>query len=248
MMAKYDKKVAVMSIGRIGEMRMNIANISVKDPGGKLRSHGRGGLGAVMGSKKIKCITVDAADYKEVTIVDSEKFKEASKIFTKALQENPISGQGLPAFGTNVLVNILNEAGGLPTRNFRAGSWEHAEEICGETMAENIKARGGKTTHGCHAGCVIQCSQVYNDKEGKYLTSGFEYETIWALGAHLGIRDLDLIAKSMVLWMTWVSILLKHLWHLDLPLMQAFSHTVTVKKPMNCSLMTYQRALHSEEF
>lgn len=195
MMEKYDKKVAVMSIGRVGEMRMNLANISVKDPGGKLRSHGRGGMGAVMGSKKIKCITVDAENYKEVTITDPEKFKEASKVFTKALQENPISGQGLPAFGTNVLVNILNEAGGLPTRNFREGRFEYAENICGETMAENIKARGGKTTHGCHAGCVIQCSQVYNDKEGKYLTSGFEYETIWAFGANFGINDLDLIAK-----------------------------------------------------
>jgi len=195
LLEKYDKKVAVMSIGRPGEMRMLTSNISVKDPSGKLRSHGRGGLGAVMGSKKIKCITVDSENYKEVTIADPEKFKEASKVFTKALQENPISGQGLPAFGTNVLVNILNEAGGLPTRNFRTGSWEHAENICGETMAENIKARGGKTTHGCHAGCVIQCSQVYNDKEGKYLTSGFEYETIWALGANLGIEDLDQIAK-----------------------------------------------------
>lgn len=195
MLEKYNKKVAVMSIGTPGEMRMNLANISVKDPGGKLRSHGRGGLGAVMGSKKIKCITVDAESYKEVTIAEPEKFKEASKIFTKALQENPISGEGLPAFGTNVLVNILNEAGGLPTRNFKEGSWEHAENICGETMAENIKARGGKTTHGCHAGCVIQCSQVYNDKEGNYLTSGFEYETIWAFGSNMGIEDLDQIAK-----------------------------------------------------
>lgn len=195
MLEKYDKKVAVMSIARPGEMKMLTANISVKDPGGKLRSHGRGGLGAVMGSKKIKCITIDAEKYKEVTIADPEKFKEASKVFTKALQENPISGEGLPAFGTNVLVNILNEAGGLPTRNFREGTWEHAEKISGETMAENIKARGGKTTHGCHAGCVIQCSQVYNDKDGNYITSGFEYETIWALGAHLGIQDLDLIAK-----------------------------------------------------
>lgn len=195
MLEKYNKKVAVMSIGTPGEMRMNLANISVKDPGGKLRSHGRGGLGAVMGSKKIKCITVDAESYKEVTIAEPEKFKEASKIFTKALQENPISGEGLPAFGTNVLVNILNEAGGLPTRNFKEGSWEHAENICGETMAENIKARGGKTTHGCHAGCVIQCSQVYNDKEGNFLTSGFEYETIWAFGSNMGIEDLDQIAK-----------------------------------------------------
>lgn len=195
MLEKYDKKVAVMSIGRPGEMKMLTSNISVKDPQGKLRSHGRGGLGAVMGSKKIKCITIDAEKYKEVTIVNPEKFKVASKIFTKALKENPISGEGLPAFGTNVLVNILNEAGGLPTRNFREGSWEHAESICGETMAETIAERGGKTAHGCHAGCVIQCSQVYNDKEGKYLTSGFEYETIWAFGANLGIKDLDIIAK-----------------------------------------------------
>jgi len=192
---KYNKKVAVMTIGRPGEMKMLVSNISVRDPKGKLRSHGRGGLGAVMGSKKIKCITVDAESYKEVTYADSAKFKAASKIFTKTLQENPISGEGLPAFGTNVLVNIINEAGGLPSRNFKSGNSENAEAICGETMAENIKERDGSTTHGCHAGCVIQCSQTYNDKDGNYLTSGFEYEMIWAFGAGLGINDLDQIAK-----------------------------------------------------
>ncbi len=195
MLEKYNKKVAVMTIGRPGEMKMLVANISVKDPQGKFRSHGRGGMGAVMGSKKIKCITVDAEKYKEATIADPEKFKEASKIFTKALKDNPISGEGLPAFGTDVLVNIINEAGALPTRNFRSGNFEFAENISGETMAENIKERGGKTTHGCHAGCVIQCSQVYDDKDGNYLTSGFEYEMIWAFGANLGIKDLDMIAK-----------------------------------------------------
>ncbi|WP_458701626.1 aldehyde ferredoxin oxidoreductase C-terminal domain-containing protein [Sulfurospirillum sp. 1307] len=197
MAEKYNKKVAVMSIGRPGEMKMLISNISVKDPKGKLRSHGRGGLGAVMGSKKIKCITVDAEKFNEASasIADPEKFKEASKVFTKALQENPISGEGLPAFGTNVLVNIINEAGGLPSHNFRSGNSENAEAICGETMAENIKARNGSTTHGCHAGCVIQCSQTYNDKDGNYLTSGFEYEMIWAFGANFGIKDLDQIAK-----------------------------------------------------
>ncbi len=194
---KYNKKVAVMTIGLPGEQKMLISNISVRDPKGKLRSHGRGGTGAVMGSKKIKCITVDAAKFNEsgASIVDPEKFKAASKIFTKALQDNPISGEGLPAFGTNVLVNIINEAGGLPSHNFRSGFSENAEEICGETMAENIKERGGNTTHGCHQGCVIQCSQTYNDKEGNYLTSGFEYEMIWAFGANFGIKDLDQIAK-----------------------------------------------------
>ena len=195
MLAKYNKKVAVMTIGRPGEMRMPIANVSVKDPEGKFRSHGRGGLGAVMGSKKIKVITVDAEKYKETTIDDSEKFKAANRVFAKSLIDHPVSGQALPAFGTNVLVNILNEAGGLPSRNFRSGNSENVEFISGETMAETIKSRNGKTTHGCHAGCVIQCSQVYNDKEGNYLTSGFEYETIWALGAHTGIKDLDMIAK-----------------------------------------------------
>ena len=195
MLNRYNKKVAVMTIGTPGEMKMLISNISVKDPKGKFRSLGRGGLGAVMGSKKIKCITIDAENYKEVHYAEPEKFKEASKVFTKSLQENPISGEGLPAFGTNVLVNIINKAGGLPSLNFRSGNSDNAEEICGETMAENIKERGGSTTHGCHAGCVIQCSQTYNDKEGNYLTSGFEYEMIWAFGANLGIKDLDMIAK-----------------------------------------------------
>ncbi len=192
---KYSKKVAVMTIARPGEMKMLVSNISVRDPKGKLRSYGRGGLGAVMGSKKIKCITVDAEKYKEVSYADSDKFKAAGKIFKQSLQDNPISGQGMPAFGTNVLVNIINEAGGLPSRNFRSGNTENAEAICGETMAENIKARDGSTTHGCHAGCIIQCSQTYNDKDGKYLTSGFEFEMIWAFGANLGINDLDVIAE-----------------------------------------------------
>jgi len=148
-----------------------------------------------MGSKKIKVITVDAEKYKETELADPAKFKTANKVFTKALKENPISGEGLPAFGTNVLVNIINEAGGLPSINFSSGNSENAEAICGETMAENIEARGGDTTHGCHAGCVIQCSQTYNDEEGNYLASGFEYEMIWAFGANYGIKDLDLIAK-----------------------------------------------------
>jgi aldehyde:ferredoxin oxidoreductase len=101
----------------------------------------------------------------------------------------------LPAFGTDVLINIINEAGGLPSMNFRYGTSENAEEISGEHVAEHIEARGGKTTHGCHAGCVIQCSQVYNDKDGNYVTSGFEYEMIWAFGANYGIDNIDEIAE-----------------------------------------------------
>ena len=193
---RMGRKHGVLCLGPSGEMRLTAANISVKDPSDKLRSLGRGGLGAVMGSKRVKFMIIDDEGAAGIQVADAEKFKAASKQFTKALLDHPVSGQGLPTFGTNVLVNILNEAGGLPTRNFTYGQFDGHESICGETMHDTIVARGGKPRHGCHAGCVIQCSQVYNDQDGKYLTSGFEYETIWGLGANCCIKDLDDIAKA----------------------------------------------------
>jgi aldehyde:ferredoxin oxidoreductase len=193
---RLGKKTGVLTIGPAGEFKMTAANISVKDPDSKIRSHGRGGLGAVMGSKRVKCITIDDAGAPKIEIADPEKFKAAAKTFAKALLDHPVSGEGLPTYGTNVLVNILNEAGGLPTKNFSIGQFEGHEKICGETMHDTIAKRGGKTRHGCHAGCIIQCSQVYHDKDGKYLTSGFEYETIWGLGADCCVDDLDDIATA----------------------------------------------------
>jgi len=194
--ARLGKKTGILTIGPVGELRMTAANISVKDPDSKIRSHGRGGLGAVMGSKRLKFISIDDQGAPKVPIADPEKFKSAARVFAKALMDHPVSGEGLPTYGTNVLVNILNEAGGLPTRNFATGQFDGADKICGETMHDTIVARGGKPRHGCHAGCIIQCSQVYNDKDGKYLTSGFEYETIWGLGADCCIDNLDDIARA----------------------------------------------------
>ena len=194
--ARLGKKTGILTIGPVGELKMTAANISVKDPDSKIRSHGRGGLGAVMGSKKIKFISIDDQGAQGITIAEPEKFKVAARTFAKALLEHPVSGEGLPTYGTNVLVNILNEAGGLPTQNFKVGQFAGADKISGETMNETITARGGKVRHGCHAGCIIQCSQVYNDKDGKYLTSGFEYETIWGLGADCCIDNLDDIALA----------------------------------------------------
>jgi aldehyde:ferredoxin oxidoreductase len=194
--ARLGKKTGVLTIGPAGELKMTAANISVKDPDSKIRSHGRGGLGAVMGSKKIKFMSIDGEGSKALTLADPEKFKTAARAFSKALLDHPVSGEGLPTYGTNVLVNILNEAGGLPTKNFTTGQFEAHDKISGETMHDTISARGGKVKHGCHAGCIIQCSQVYNDAQGKYITSGFEYETIWGLGADCCIEDLDDIARA----------------------------------------------------
>jgi aldehyde:ferredoxin oxidoreductase len=193
---RYGKPVAVMSIGPVGEMKMLTANISVADPEAHIRSLGRGGLGAVMGSKKIKFISIDDAGTPPVMPKNAAQFKDAARIFAQTLLDHPVSGQGLPTYGTNVLVNILNEAGGLPTRNFTSGQFAAHDKISGETMHATITARGGMPTHGCHPGCQIQCSQIYNDKDGKYLTSGFEYETIWGLGADCCIEDLDDIAEA----------------------------------------------------
>jgi len=191
---RLEDKPAILTIGQAGEMKMCSANISIKDPDGNLRSSGRGGLGAVMGSKKIKFITIDPKGGK-VEIADSEKFKEANRVFAKALIDHPIS-QGLGQYGTNVLVNIINESGGLPTRNFTQGQFDGHEAISGETMHDVILERDGKVKHNCHAGCVIQCSQIYNDTKKEKLTAGFEYESIWAMGADCCVDNLDQIAEA----------------------------------------------------
>lgn len=193
---KYGKDIGVITIGQAGEYKLVAANISVKDYHGYIRSAGRGGLGAVMASKGLKYITLDDKGMPPIKIAEPEKFHEAARAFAKGLKEHPITGQGLPTYGTGVLVNILNEAGGLPTRNFRMGRFAGANKISGETLHETIVTRKGKPTHNCHAGCVISCSQVYNDANGEYVTSGFEYETIWGFGAVCYVDDLDIIAKA----------------------------------------------------
>jgi aldehyde:ferredoxin oxidoreductase len=192
---KYGKRVGVMCIGPAGEQCLTSASIQFADPKGYAgRAAGRGGLGAVMGSKRIKAIVVNDKGADRPSLADAETFKTANKRWVNMIREHPVSGQGLPGFGTAILVNLINEAGALPTKNFRSGRFDYAGNISGERMAELIKKRGGVVKEGCHPGCVIHCSQSYHDKEGRYLTSGFEYETIWAFGAHTLIKDLDDIA------------------------------------------------------
>lgn len=192
---KYGKSTGVLSIGQAGEQCLKGSSVQQADMKGKPgRAHGRGGLGAVMGAKKIKAIVVDDKGAPRVEVKDKDTFKAANKRWVDMLQKHPVTGEGLPALGTAVLINVINEAGALPTKNFRSGRFDHAQDISGEKLAETIEQRGGITTEPCHPGCVIKCSNVYHDKQGNYLTCGFEYETIWAFGAHTTIKDLDDIA------------------------------------------------------
>ena len=189
-------KVGIISIGPAGEQKLNAASIAVNDMDNRPTRHaGRGGQGAVMGSKGLKAIVVDDTGSPGVEIKDKDEFKKWSKVFTDGLLKNPVTGEGLPTYGTAVLINIINEAGGLPTRNFSNGQFEHAANISGEQLTENCKDRGGKGTHACSPGCVMRCSNVYNDKDGNYITSGLEYETIFAFGSNCNVSDLDVIAR-----------------------------------------------------
>ncbi len=192
---EYGDKIACISIGQAGEMKMSAASVACTDMEVRPARHaGRGGVGAVMGSKGVKIIVLDDEGMKMRSPKDSDAFKEANKRFVDGLRKHPVTGEGLPALGTNVLTNVINEAGGYPTNNFMSGRFDRAADISGEAQAELETSRGGKATHGCHRGCVIRCSGIYNDKDGNYLTKQPEYETVWAHGGNCGISDLDSIA------------------------------------------------------
>lgn len=195
MKTEHGDKIACISIGPAGEMKMCAASVAVTDMELRPTRHaGRGGVGAVMGSKGVKVIVLDDSEMKMRAPKDPEKFKEANKRWVDGLKKHPVTGEGLPAYGTNVLTNILNEAGSYPTKNFSWGRFEGCSKISGETEAATETERGGSATHGCHRGCVIQCSGIYMNKDGQYLTKQPEYETVWAHGGNCGIDDLDAIA------------------------------------------------------
>ena len=196
--AEHGEKVSSISIGPAGEMKMAAASIACTDMEQRPTRHaGRGGVGAVMGSKGVKVIVIDDAGVKMRQPHDPDAFKEANKAWVAGLRKHALTGEALPTYGTNVLTNVINEAGAYPTNNFQTGQFEGASNISGETQAELEDARGGKgsSTHGCHRGCVIRCSGTFYDKNGQYVSKQPEYETVWAHGGNCGIDDLDAIAQ-----------------------------------------------------
>lgn len=195
MKKEFGDKISCISIGPAGEMKLAASSIAFTDMELRPTRHaGRGGMGAVMGSKGVKVIVLDDTGMSMRQPKDLDKFKEANKKWVAGLQGHGVTGQALPAYGTNVLTNIINEAGGYPTYNFKQGQFVGAAKISGEAQAELETKRGGVATHGCHRGCVIRCSGIYNDKDGHFLSKQPEYETVWAHGGNCGIDDLDTIA------------------------------------------------------
>jgi len=189
----YGNKTPYLCVGPGAENLFPVATVAVADMEGRPTRHaGRGGMGAVLASKGIKAIVFTGEKGSPDLPKDPKAYKEVAKEFAVDLLNTK---QALTKFGTAVLINVINENGALPVNNFRYGSFDDVAHISAETLANNCKARGGKTGHGCHAGCVIKCSNIYHDAEGNYLTSALEYETIALLGSNCGVSDLDQIAE-----------------------------------------------------
>ncbi len=182
-----DEEAKVACIGPAGEKQVLFAAI-LND---MFRAAGRSGVGAVMGSKNLKAIAVVGS--KPIQVADPKGFEAAVLKGRKLLKEHPVGGAGLKAYGTDVLINVMNETGALPTRNFRDSQFATADKVGGESLTANILVR----PKGCFS-CVISCGRVTRVTNPKYANEGEgpEYEASWAMGPDCGIDNLDAITKS----------------------------------------------------
>ena len=201
-----DPLVRISSIGKAGENGVLFAAV-VND---LHRAAGRSGVGAVMGAKNLKAIAVRGT-LGVGNIRDPKAFMAAVKTTKKILADNGVTGTGLPAMGTQVLMNVINEMGGLPTRNHRDVQFEGAKDISAEAMATPRKTDGKKhlvTNQACF-GCTIACGRVSKMDEGHFTivnkpqyrgaSGGLEYEAAWALGAANGVNDLEALQYANLL-------------------------------------------------
>ena len=196
---RYGKKVTIALCGPVGEYQGLIAGIAFSDKDGRpARLSARGGVGAVMGAKKVKAIVVDLD--RIPPFEDSKKVNAAIKSYAKLLQDDSMVKNFYAKIGTMGMADLQNALGGLPVKNFSAG--QQADVAAGEKFkmgGEHIAAlnvsRGGDHTHACMPGCVIQCSNVYHDAAGKEVVSPVEYETLGLLGTNCGLSDPDDLAQ-----------------------------------------------------
>ncbi len=197
--AKYGKKVTIGLCGPVGEYQGLIAGIAFSDKDGRpARLSARGGVGAVMGSKKVKAIVVDLD--KIPPFGDPKKVNAAIKNYAKMLQADSMVSNFYAKIGTMGMADLQNTLGGLPVRNFSAGQQVDVSKgekfrMGGEYISQLNVSRGGEHTHACMPGCVIQCSNIYADKDGKEVVSPVEYETLGLLGTNCGLSDPDDLAQ-----------------------------------------------------
>lgn len=189
---RFGSKIGVFSIGIAGEKQMRAASIASMDLEGYPSRHaGRGGLGAVMGSKKLKAVIIVPPKVNQIKYHDKKSFQQVALKWGKNLQE---SKKTFSKFGTLIGLMGMNSVHGLPTKNFRSGSFKDADKISGEALHEYLMKNNGKYGVSCSPGCMIRCSNIVFDKKGKHITSSLEYETVALNGSNLLINDLEKLA------------------------------------------------------
>ncbi len=193
----YGDKVSLAICGPVGEYRGLVAGIAITDPEGRpVRISARGGVGAVMGAKKVKAIVVDR--HKMPPFHDRKKVMGAVRDYGAKLKAEPAI-ENYTKLGTAMMADIMNHVGGIPVRNFSAGQLVDRSvetmKMGGEHIRERNLARGGETEHACMPGCMIKCSNVYVDENGKEIVSPLEYETIGLMGTNCGLTDPDDVAE-----------------------------------------------------
>jgi aldehyde:ferredoxin oxidoreductase len=194
---RFGNSAGIICIGPAGEMKMTGAGVAVSGPQDiQVRYAARGGLGALMGSKGIKAIIVDDTGAPTPPIFDEVLLRDAARNLVQGIMADPKT-ENRHQFGTPAVLMLCNEIGILPTRNFSAGQFEKAGDLAGERIAEVIAERGGEGRSGtpCVRGCVIACSNVFPDREGKKVVASIQYENIALLGPNCGIGNLDDIAE-----------------------------------------------------
>lgn len=193
----YGDHVGLTLIGPAGEQRMLTAGITNTDPEGvPSRYNGRGGLGAVLGSKKILAVVFDITKAPPMKSADKAAFTALNRELAQKINTTPATAEVFRKYGTAAMMLTTQALGALPTRNFSLGRFKDAEKINGQALHDTITARGGEgaVSHACMKGCLIKCSNVFPDKQGKMLCSPLEYENLGLLGSNLDIGDLDAIA------------------------------------------------------
>lgn len=193
----FGEKVSLGICGPVGEYQGMMSGISFSDPEGRpVRIAARGGVGAVMGMKKVKALVCDK--FKMPTFHDRTGVMQGVKQYGAKLKEDA-AVQNLGAKGTALVADVMNGMGGLPVRNFSSGQLVDSKvdrlHMGGDFIREQNMARGGNPTHACMPGCMIKCSNIYVDKNGKELVSPLEYETIGLLGTNCGLTDPDDVAR-----------------------------------------------------
>lgn len=194
---RYGDQVAISLIGPGGQMGLKSAGVQNLDQDRvPSRIAARGGLGAVMGSKRIKAIVFDNAGARRPPIVQPEAFKVAQKDYTKVVMDLPQS-VSYRDYGTAAMTQLAQRFAALPVRNFSRGTFDEVEKIGGEALREFMLARGAPSdpSHACMAGCVIKCSNIFGGEDSKVIVSPLEYETIGLMGSNLGIDSLDAIGR-----------------------------------------------------